>query len=770
MHCQLPFTTSRFLLVLLAALVSAMAQAAGPTSEEELLGAMAGQVVPFTLSADGRTRLSVDAKHVLHRVALADPSQERHVELPFAVRALAASRTGQKVAVRSDPGCVGLVDFGAPGASTPPTLRWLDASFPEQRNEPARTPEPWSDQAPGSCAPREDERSGDLGWPTLALSVDGRLIATENQVVDTETQRLVASLRGGPMRLRFIDSGRRLLVQGIVTSSGYESVPDGLSEVNLAVWDLANGSLAGVQRHTMGALSPGALAVDLASDGAPVTWAVDEPDAPPGGHPIVLHRWDATACGGAAEHATVIAPMSRARLPGWMSIDQFVVDPMERWVATFRSVADEERLTSELVVQALADGRVLSRRKLAKQVGGALSTPDGTRLLALAWGPDVPATADGLYTPGEEVVEFPVDVTGLTAVATPAAAGSCGVDGAPAQARNVARPVHVLTPLWRQVFAPVAPRHLFTGDEPPRSAPACTSSDTFDISGSSLFFRRDGTLWVDRFSKLAQVDPASGKTLRTAPTPRIPQVCSTVSPAADGFFNIQGDTLTWRPLEAGTAPRRVIDQRPGLTAIELSTVGRAVRVGWVAQAGIVKASGEAPTEDFVVALHDASGRRVSQQAQSFGAYDYGGDAAAWLYGDSFMPACADAAGPIVDAVAWQVDVFESLRARACGASGAPARTLMWTDTDIVARPGTPRNFRPRPVAVAQDGAIAVMQDDLRLRVFDIEQRRELGQITWDSGPPHSVAVSAAQSVLVVLNVDMSGKDGAQAVATAYRFR
>ena len=84
------------------------------------------------------------------------------------------------------------------------------------------------------------------------------------------------------------------------------------------------------------------------------------------------------------------------------------------------------------------------------------------------------------------------------------------------------------------------------------------------------------------------------------------------------------------------------------------------------------------------------------------------------------------------------------------------------------RLGTPRDYWPRPVAVAQDGPIAVMQDDLRLRVFDLEQRRELGQVTWTSGQAHSVAVSAALSLVLVLG--SSSDTGTQPVVTAYRFR
>ena len=388
----------------------------------------------------------------------------------------------------------------------------------------------------------------------------------------------------------------------------------------------------------------------------------------------MLHRWDATACGRGTDAGIALAPSAEATDAAWLLIDRLVVDPLGRWVATFRRFRQgDDVLQAELVVQALADGRVLWRRKLADPVGGAVAHRRWHSAAGLGVQPQIPDAADGVRASGDAVLEFPIDVQGLRTVAPLADAPRCGVDGAPPDARNVSRPLHALTPLWQRVLDPAAPRRV---GEPIANAPACTLPDTFDILGSEdVFFRPDGTLWVDRFSKLAQLDPATGKILRALPTPRSPQVCSVVSPAADGFFNIQGDTLTWRPLEAGSAPRRVIDQRPGWTAIELGAFDRAVRVGWVAREGVVKPAADGNVEDFVVAFYAANGHRVSQQAQSYASYDYAGDSAARLYASAFMPACADAGGPIVDAAGLagrRLQIPACPRMRRSGRAGAHA--------------------------------------------------------------------------------------------------
>jgi hypothetical protein len=735
----------RRLLSLLLAASPLSALASGPTGEEDMLGDFAARVAPLALSADGRFRLHVDASHVLHRVALADPSQERRAVLPFAVRAIAASRTGQKVAVRSDPGCVGLVDFGVSGTGSP-ALRWLDASFPEHRPGPAADPEAWSDLAPPDCAPSAPGSVFNVRFPTLALSIDGRLLATDEQVVDTETHRLVASLRGGVHRVRFVDGGRQLIVQLVGLSEGYESVPETLSEVDLAIWDLPGGALSGLQRRRMGNLTDIALAVDLQSDGT--GWWIEnlEPHGSDSPERPVLHHWRPHDCGGREEKDLALAP-DMAWLP------QLVVDPQHRWVATVREAA--------LVVQALDDGRVLLRRSLDRPLEGALATPDGTRLFGLAGDA---AEGGNVPPPGDTLVEIPIDVSGLRARAEPAAQ-ACDVDGAAAKSRSLVRPVHMLAPLWRQVH-PVPDVVPADGDSEatPRELRCEEPHLPFAGGRGSAFLRRDGTLWADQGATIAQLDPSSGKVLRSLHTPRGPKICSAVLPDAEGFFNVQGDTLTWRPLEPGNGTRRLIDRRPGWTATEITPLARAVRVVWRS----ARPAGDHDTPSLSVAIHDASGRRVSQWSGDAGEYDYAGDLAMPLYAPAFMPPCKDAAGAIVGAIDWNVDAL-GFRARACGEVGMPPRTMLWTDTDIAPRPGSPRDAEGVGPAWAHDGTIAVGQYGRRLRVFDLEQRRELAQIPLDSAVD-GVTVSAALSLVVIETHDRPEDGPSRVVLTAYRFR
>jgi hypothetical protein len=665
--------------------------------------------------------------------------------LPFAVRAIAASRTGQKVAVRSDPGCIGLVDFGASGSDSP-VMRWLEASFPESRPGPAADPEAWSDLASPECAPLANNMVSNVRFPSLALSIDGRLLATGEQVIDTESHRLVASLRGGVHRVRFVDGGRQLMAQTVGVSEGYESVPETLSEVGLATWDLPGGALSGLQRRRMDNLTDIAVAVDMQSDGT--AWWIENLGAPgDSSHERpVLHHWRPHDCGGHEEKGLALVP-DLAWLP------QLVVDPKHRWVATVREAA--------LVVQALDDGRVLMRRSLDRPLEGVLATPDGTRLFGLA---GYAEEADSVPPPADTLVEIPIDITGLRAPEEPVAQ-ACDVDGAAAESRSLVRPVHMLSPLWRQVrpVPDVAPADG-AGEAGPGEL-RCEEPRLPTAGGrGSAFLRRDGTLWADQGATIAQLDPSSGKVLRSLPTPRGPKICSAVLPDADGFFNVQGDTLTWRPLEAGNGTRRVLDRRPGWTAAEITPLARAVRVVWRA----VKPADDRDTPSLAVAIHDASGRRVSQWSGDAGAYDNVGDQAMPLYAPAFMPPCRDAAGAIVGAIDWNVDAL-GFRARACGDAGMPSRTMLWTDTSIAPRPGSPRDAEGVGPAWAHDGTIAVGQDGRRLRVFDLEQRRELAQVALDSAVD-GVTVSAASSLVVIETHDRPDDGPSRVVLTAYRFR
>ena len=57
-------------------------QARADTAEDDAFSEVSAWLAPLTLSADGLWRLHVDGRNVLHRVRLADPSQQARAGLP----------------------------------------------------------------------------------------------------------------------------------------------------------------------------------------------------------------------------------------------------------------------------------------------------------------------------------------------------------------------------------------------------------------------------------------------------------------------------------------------------------------------------------------------------------------------------------------------------------------------------------------------------------------------------------------------------------------
>lgn len=696
-------------------------------------------LAPLALSADGRIRVHVDDHQVLHRVALGASARDQAFQLPFPARAVAASRTARKVALRTDAGCIGLVDFGADGGH--PTLSWLRASFPDVRfAAPADSPG-WADRAPATCGPGDSAYVA-LAWPALALSGDGRLLATDRQVVDTQADRIVASLRAPAMRVRFVDDGRRLLAQSIVSSNRDESYNDGLSEAVMGLWDLPAGALSGLTRRRVPELSSNVLAMDVPAGGQ-VVWWVDEAwpaGAAPNTAPrLTLHRRVLGGCGPATDVAVATLP------PG--NVRQLVVDPLARWVAIASDATDPSQ-EGVFLVQALADGHILQRRPLGDADAGLLAAPDGTRLLGLR---------------GGAVTETPVDVRDLRPLAfapTPAASGACVVDGAPASSRELARTLHPLVRAWERRW----PQPERASSEAGR--PVCTDGEP---GSGAIFFRPDGGLWDDRGALIAKLEPESGADAMLLPTPRRAGVCSVTGAGLPAWFNVQGDTLTLRAFDGAASSRRVIEQRPGWAATEITPLPRAIRVVWRARPGTLKPpeNGES-SRNLVVAVYDAAGRRIAQHVQDADGYDFAGDAAQGLWSPRAMAACTDAAGPIVGATDWRVDVFDGFRADACGTAGSPAVTHLWTDVDILPRPGERTDASPTRVAWAQDGALAVAQQEDQLRVFDVEQRRELGQVALHGAVVQGAVVSASRRLLVVKTLVVADGQPPSIHVTAWR--
>lgn len=707
------------------------AHAGGDTAEDEALSETTARLAPLTLSADGLWRLHVDGHNVLHRVDLADPSQETHAGLPTSVRRLSASRSGRKVALVTTTGCLGLTDFGAGVAATPKTT-WM----------PAAASLAWSDQPPPGCV---DGKTANVsgGDEIVALSANGRLLATGREVIDTGTGRRIATLPGADdlwrhrvvLQLRFVDRDTRLLV---VTGS-FGAVDEGIgnpSDLRVAVWNLATHSLDHLASQESTTLdSPHMLFADFSPRTGVFSWvdtrryrdaarAATQPDAKL--PPLDLVQWRPGRCDAAQVARFPLAPDWGIAL---------AIDPWGRWIAQLRPIDDAKPGgdVARLVVTDIASRRVVSDTRLRADIRGLLATPDGATILALS--------------PAGDVLSFKVDVAAL---ATPEAtvgawdAAPCRIDDEAVGARAVTRVARALPRAWTM-------EHADPG-----------------LPTATPFVMRDGSLWLDLGASIAQVDTASGRISRRLPTPRSDKVASLPVPASDGFFNWQGDTLSWRPFDpagAGARGRRVIEARAGWTVAEVGLAGRNVRVVWQANEGTrvpIRNYADQVTEpqNIVVALHDAAtGRRVREFPENGDAYGVVGDVAMPEWSTEWLGRCRDVQGALDKGFDWRVDAFDSLRATRCEPGGART-TVAWFDLDSAPRDPEQRVDDRRGLFMDADAGLAAVLDDRRVRAFDLEARRELGRVTL--GPNERVTwlrVMAKRRLLLVETIDGESATG-----------
>ncbi|HEY9028805.1 MAG TPA: hypothetical protein VIP05_31235, partial [Burkholderiaceae bacterium] len=558
----------RLLPLALVAALTAPALAAAASAQEDRLLEIEAARAPLALSGDGAWRLHVDAHDVLHRTSLADPAQASTLQLPPGVQLLSTSSDGRRLAIATRRQCVGLVDFGTqPGAA--PTLSWRPWIANAEGVPLGPDDGAWTSRMPADCG------GGPQAAP-VAISSDGRLVATPDAVIDPATGRVLASLpsaRSRVLRLQFVDHDARLLM-AVATLPAPDAPARG--SLGFSVWDLASKALVNdIELPDAPLAARAALEVDF-SPQTGALFAVDErrralaqqasaSAVPP---PLELVQFAPGACG--------TAPRVRAPVPDDLGA-AFVVDPYGRWIASARpldAAHDAAELAmgarSVLVVQDLASGRQLARVTSKYALDGLAATPGGDRLFALAVQPVEPETGEAIagwpaVPDDERLVELALPAVALGATRDAARAWDAGVCREPGEtpgARALARADRVLKPLWS--------RELGT-DASPAAPQPCASA----ASGAAVFRTADGGLWLDLGAQVARLDPATGTTSTGLVTPRSKNVCSVVTPAGTGFLNAGGDTLTWRPLAAATDParRRVVERRPGWTATLLPVRG-----------------------------------------------------------------------------------------------------------------------------------------------------------------------------------------------------
>ncbi len=757
-------------LSLLSTILWTSAHARGETGEEDALAALEQRQAPLTLSADGHWRLYVDANNVLHRVNLAQPTQVGgSIKMVQGVRMLSASRSGQKVAFTTAAGCIGLVDFGSAPNSTPRTT-WQPI-VGEYAGQPAvAAPAAWLDVPPVACT--QSSGAQPAGHLTVALASSGRLLATRDQVIDTETHQVVATLPPSledigqryVLRLRFVDRDTKLLVLSATFGEGYESLGSP-SDLRMAVWDLASRSLDNLASHEDALLQgPQSLFSDFSAQTNVLTW-VDTARfkkspmlvAPGKREPpldAVQSRLGSCSAG----------PVVRFPIFAY-DWTEMVVDPWGRWVAGMQRVdaqsAEDAKaggFVEQLVVMDIGSRRVVSTARFPHELHGLVATPDGGTIYALA-APDsaLPAGAKAEHLPAD-VPELKVDLAKVTTPRMAAEtwdAAPCRLDGEAPGARDVSRQERVLQAAWSRPY---------------ESAADDGSHNTVP------FVMRDGTVWLDLGATIAQVDPATGHTLRTLPTPRSAKVASVPVAMADGFVNTQGDTLSWRPFDTtapGAPARRVMDVRKGWTVVGVKPLARSVLAVWQANEGTpVRKPTEYTSESVVVALYDAvSGRRLHDYAEDGQTYGEVGDESQSHWLPSLLPHCEDEQGPLTSGIDWRIGPFDSLRATDCAGTPADARTVAWFGLDIAPRTAAvapPDGDPSRSLTI--DGGIATARDGYTIRVFDIAARREIGRIVL--APTDTVTwvnVLAAHG-LVLVDASSSAPGAEGRTLRVYSFR
>lgn len=733
---------------LVMGLAAGVALARGATGEEEALAYTLARRAPLALSANGEWRVHVDRDRVLHRAPLAGSATAQRITLPLPAFALSASRSGQRVAFTTESECVGLVDFGRDGRA--PTIRW----WPSAPAVAQRAPE----AARALAADMPPEQQCGAGYKLtdlpVALSPDGRWLATPWQVIDTETGRVALQLpettkdslaSRRPVRLQFVDGGRKLLVVSATLGEGYES-PSSASFLQFAVWDLATRALHHlVKMDDAEMVSSESFFVDYSTSTQAIYWIdsaafmKSRAEAAKGQRrpPLVLMERSLSACRAPARALHTLDAWQ------WASL---VVDPLGRWSAGVRPLPAEQGagrgpsgFTEELVVRELATGRVLQTRLLKGSVRGLLSLADGSALLGLV-GPALPAPG-GVAPPfqhGGELMRLDIDPLALKAAPVQAQpwGAACPLDDEAPDARQVAMDGRPMRLAWQQPVRTLGEqRTQVSTAQIDTTVPEGVQAAAGACEGllGTAFVTADGGVWRDGYATITRLDPRSGRELRSAPTPRSPRVCSVPVPRSGGFVSYQGDTLSWRPFEtaAGVPARRTLDLRPGWMATMLTVNAEAgyMIVYWSAKPGTrldTTSDGE-PLDTRVVVYGLANFQRLAVTAtvsNSESRVFIGGEGAA------IPPApCRDAAGALRQDMDFRLGPFDSFRAHACG-PGAP-RTVFLSHLAL-REPGEPGGTEPRKVW-ATSGTTGLVQDGRLLRVFDLSERRELGRVALEDG-------------------------------------
>ena len=748
------------------------AHARGDTGDESTLAVFESRSAPLAISSNGQFRVHVDSKGVLHRVSMQDVKQEQHFALPGYVIRIAASRTAQKVAFTSSLGCVGLIDFGSP-AFPLPKLSWIS-------NEPIQPAAKFkfleADQ------PLTSRCNPNLPGTLVALSTDGKLVATETHVYDLESQTLMATLpssyadigRRRTLAIQFTDNNTKLFLATATLGAGYES-PDMPSDMQFSLWDLRRKTLlnlVGGSQETQ-FVPESFLYSYSAQTGALVFVNSDR---------YFRARADGTAGDGLTPlldvfqtnlHTCQSKLTPRLAITPWQW-NGYVVDPLGRWIAGVRNFNETgtglpgrsgRGFAEELQFLDLSSGKLIENIPLTERLHGLSVTPDGAIIFGMTPFPIDPKTGTRMRE-GGEVIQIKVhpDALGLQkAESVPFAASPCNVEDESTSARSITKNQRLLQPVWSQTVE--SPGKIRTAIEAVQSTNANPNDEPIvcnSIGGAVSFSMSDKTLWSDRYTQLTKLDWTTGRIIGSLPTSRKRNVCTTVVPETGGLINFQGDTVSFQAFEnlafAG-AKRQVVEVKRGWYASDLTPpygadgLNTVFRVLWRVKPGTAPPTNkQGNVEDALLSSYEASSKgRIQEVSMHSESYEMG------FVGDSIVSQtdtdCSVEGNAVKRVLSFEASYFESFRARRC-ADRERQETIFWSGLDITPRQPTENSERSTSSrALAFGDSIGIGSDVAGLiHIFEIHAKKELAQIQLLPRAYVMKAILSEKDGVVVLEV------------------
>ena len=628
--------------------LAAGACAAGPTDEEEALANFNSGRYPMVVSGDGKWLIYVDANNVLHRKSLQDAALDETIGAGGAVRALSSSQSGQSIAFVNNKNCYGVASFPEVGksrsttaSSHEATIKWLDihpaknyvaAACGHDSTGVNVTSDKSAADEQNSFQNAEGQTGRIYGAFSVAISGDGKLVAIPGSpilIVNADSARVMETIPTGSqsvLNMRFIDHDRKLLVVHAQMGEFYESAPDP-SDMQFAIWDRQKRELFNFYNtKTTGSLTDYDLFWSY-SDASGELWAINTNG----------QYWSADQNSSKDSTTAMIRPdtvnlkscgkpiLHRLALPtegqdGWLD---FAADPAGRWVAVVIPWLNEKKkkAQSRLLIYDANSGKQLAKWEIESELHSLAVSNDGNTLYGLTGGQpqtkDLQLTRYAWSLSGGGVLktfDLSAKIAGLQRnAATDWAAQHCMLEDETANARDITIDTK---PLKQVSSVSLGTQQSRPWDGQAATMP-CKGDDESTYHGYHDSYRtwyaaKDGTVWLDQWKYLEQINPLDGSGVKKVPTPRSDTACSLPLIDRREFLSWQGNTITLRPFadSINAADRKVLVTKPGWFAQKVELLGDRIGVRWIESKYRDEANHEIGSA--IAAVYDFSGKLIKQ--------------------------------------------------------------------------------------------------------------------------------------------------------------